>query len=230
MVAYDRDRKLFFIHIPKNAGKSVSLALGLVPEAHFAGWRWRSIPNRAATWTQRVTRDRLAMERLWGVVDYTLAAQHLTYSETYLLGLLEPETLAEATKFAVSRNPYDRAVSMFFHLRPGEERSPKHFEDFLLSLTGNRPRDHGIRAMRRPQVEFFLDLHGHSVLDCLLRYESLEADLPAFARRYLGRSVEVPWLGRQRGALEYRALYSAEARKIVTSFYEEDLSYFGYDF
>lgn len=227
-VPYSSDHQFLFLHIPKNAGKSVEIALGLVSAREARSYRWRTTLNRAFTWAQRKTADTKVRTRLWGVVDHTLMAQHLTYAEVYLLGLLSPSELECCAKVAVCRNPYDRAVSLFFHLCPFAPRTPEAFEEFLRSWTNGDQEVHGLLPFRRPQWEYCVDLRGELVLDVVLRYESLDTDVRAFATHRLGESVEVPWIGRQRESRDYANLYTRYSRELVRDAYGYDFELFGY--
>lgn len=230
MMPYRADRNWLFIHIPKNAGRSIENALGFVTPRENERYRWRSTVNRALTWAQRLTGDQVARQRLWGVYDHSVMLQHLTYAETSLMGLIERGALNEAVKFAVVRNPYDRAVSLYCHLAPGAPRSSEAFTRFLQRwLTFEEPR-HGLRAFQRPQWQYCVDLEGGRALDAILRYESLEQDFLQFATRYLGASVELPWVGRGRHERGYRDWYSETARSLVTDAYARDCEMFGYEF
>jgi hypothetical protein len=227
-VPLDADRKLLFIHIPKTAGKSVEAALEIATKAETEKYRWRSTLNRGLTWAQRVTADKRSEERLWGVLDYTFMAQHLTYAEVYLLGLC-PGDITEYSKLAVCRNPYDRAVSMFFHLAPSAEKTPQGFEIFIRTwLESDPPERHGFRTILRPQWEFCVDLNGESVLDTVLRFERLGEDYARYCREVLDQPAELPWLGKQRHDRDHDQFYTATTRKTVRRLFARDFEMFGY--
>lgn len=100
---------------------------------------------------QRLTSSKDAKRNLWGVVDVTLTAQHLTYSEIILLGLVERDELARMTKFAICRNPYDRAVSTFHHMGANYEKNPAGFEAFWREWPEEKSTDHAVISHRRNQ-------------------------------------------------------------------------------
>lgn len=228
------DGQLLFIHIPKNAGKSV--------EAHFLGPAGpdlgrRGVLNRAARYLLDATTDRRAQGLLLGSRDYTFAAQHLTYREIVSLGLLDRATLEAAAPFAIVRNPYDRAVSSVMHhfykaIAQGElaVSTPDQFDRALAQWLDAEPRDHNQFAHRRSQFEF-LSLDGCTIaVEDQLRYESLAEDFPAFLARHNLSRGELGWNGRQRKARDWRDRYNDQARARVRKEFERDLDTLGYAF
>ena len=78
------DKKLIFVHIPKNAGESVEKALGM----------YRGDPKQT----------------MWGVVGKRTVLQHLTGVE--LRDRIGDEAIWNGYfKFAIVRNPWSKAVS-----------------------------------------------------------------------------------------------------------------------
>ncbi len=200
------------------------------PRAREGLWSSRSFLNRSFTHCQRRTADPRARERLWGVMDYSFVAQHLTYAEISLLGLIDPAPLQEAIKFAVCRNPYDHAVSSYFHHESGRTRSVEGFRRFIVPWLDAIPWDHDDIAHHRPQWQFCVDLHGSNVLERLIRFESLEEEFRAFAQEMLlDYHLKLGWIGKgQRTERTYREFYDAPTRRAVALKYEQDLDSFKY--
>lgn len=225
------DGQLLFIHIPKNAGKSVeSYFLG--PSGPDLGRR--SVLNRAAKYLLNATTDRHAQGLLLGSRDYTFAAQHVTYREIVSLGLLDRATLQAATPFAIVRNPYDRAISSVMHhfsrqIAQGEVSvsTPDEFARALGQWLDTEPLDHNQFAHRRSQFDF-LSLDGRTIgVEALLRYEVLAEEFPAFLERHNLPKGALGWNGRQRKARDWRDHYNDEARALVRREFECDLDALG---
>lgn len=205
----------------------MEVALGIRPEDGLPK-KWRSTPNRAATLAQRLTADKEARVNLWGMIDVAIAGQHATYLEILLLGLVEEAELARMVKFAVCRNPYDRAVATFGHMGTGYENTPEGFKAFWRTWPQSRPINHNDRAHRRNQWEYCVGLDGQSVLDRLIRYESLNAEFETFTAEVTGETRRLPWHGQSRKSGSYRDYYDAESTRLIADRYAKDFDFFGY--
>lgn len=223
-----RDGSVLFIHIPKNAGKSVEIALGVCTAEEQETARWRSPLNRAATAFQRMTAEKSSFQNLWGIIDITLTAQHLTFAEIYLLGLIKSDDLARMTKFAVCRNPYDRAVSTFYHMANGYEKTPTGFEAFWREWPEGPTPNHNVLAHRRGQWEFCVGLDGKNAMDHIVRYEDLSSEIANFSASALKTRIDLPWSGKSREVRDYRQFYNEQSRKLVLNRFERDFDFFHY--
>jgi len=136
-------------------------------------------------------------------------------------------------KFCVVRNPYEKAISAYYHHKQLEpewpargcavwsDDDPGRFEEWL--ELGRPPDDRHI---------FCID--GRFALDHVIRYESLLGDLERVCERLC-----VPWEParlpafkagvRPREATAER-LYTPRARELAAAAYQFELEYFGYDF
>lgn len=222
------DRSILFVHIPKNAGKSIETALDICSSVEQEQTRWRSLPNRTATFLQRLTADKRAAARLWGIIDVALTAQHLTYCEIALLGLVDQTALAKMIKVAVCRNPYDRAVSTFHHMRGKHGLTPAGFEAFWREWPETEILNHDDLAHRRNQWEYCVGLDGATAMDYTLRYETLENDFRAFARAVLKKEIALPWHGKNRGSRAYQDFYNEASQQMIKLRYARDFEFFGY--
>ena len=98
---FDRQRRLVFLHIPKNAGTSIGQALGL-----HGPWDHET---QASGFGLIQSRDLLARNLSSNFLH------HLTLPE---LERLFPEALRSAELFAVVRDPWSRLLSSFRHQDP----------------------------------------------------------------------------------------------------------------
>lgn len=222
-----RDRNLLFVHIPKNAGRSIEAALLGSTGSPDDGRR--SWSNRLATGAQRCTAAVGVRERLIGTLDVTVAAQHLTFAEIELLGLLPADQFAHCRRFSVCRNPFDRAVSSVFHFC-GKPQDQLDFERALSRWLDRTPRDHNELAHRRTQAAYLLDSRGQPAVPHVLRFERLAGDFKQLMAELRLDNVSLAWRGKSRRARSHRDYFSASARRAVERAYAEDLDQFGYAF
>ncbi len=218
---------LLFIHIPKNAGRSVEQAL-LRDKASPDGGR-RSVLSRFSKLLQNFSASQFAEERLIGTIDRSFAAQHLTFGEMEMLGLI-----AEETPFAVVRNPFDRAVSSVFHFRQGGSSAapsdPADFETMLEHWLDRSAKDHNDRAHRRTQHDFVINMQGQIAVPHLLRFENLQDDFAQFLDARGISGINLPQRGKSKRIDGYRDYFTPNARALVEREYARDLEHFKYVF
>lgn len=230
---YNKTHNWLFIHIPKNAGGSITNILLENPSGN------RPIRPRAdklkmfslalaRNATQRIGKGDLST--LNGAYPYTFSLEHLTYREIELLQLIPSDTLESAFKFCVVRNPWQRAVSSFYsHARHENYTS---FEEFCLHWFDDSSRSHDELAHRRTQYDYIQNLAGDPAMDFILRYESLDKDF-AELRHRLGLPVmSLPHTHKGSGTSreDYRLLYTSRAKRKISRLFECDIDYFKYTF
>lgn len=145
-------------------------------------------------------------------------------------------------KFAFVRNPWDRLVSSFFHLKRGgchdvdKTWADRHlagyaeFEPFVREWLNERSVYSDVWHFV-PMVHF-LCLPGRTVpaVDDLGRFETLAEDFNRIGKR-LGRDVDLPRINHSpRANTDYQSYYTPETRRIVERVYAADIRTFGYSF
>lgn len=225
---YFSEHKLLFLHIPKNAGRSIESAL-LGGVAQPASKGRRTLPGRLANAALKSATPDFVNQRLMGTLDVTLAAQHLTYAELELLGLLNAASYEIDDIIYVCRDPFDRALSSVTHFM-GKQPDAATFEKSLETWLARTPKDHNDLAHRRPQYHFITNRRGEPVSAHQLRFERLKEDFDAFlSARGIG-GIDLPWRGRHADARDSRDIYSQRSRQLVEAAFAEDLEGFGYQF
>ena len=224
---YFKSKNVLFVHIPKNAGRSIEAAL--LPPSIYPKMGRRSFLNQIARGLLKRTASRVPSEYLMGTLDVALASQHLTLSEIRLLGILPREVIDKAVKFCVVRNPYDRAISSIFHFNPSLPREKPSVEQALEVWFSSSGKDHNQLAHRRRQIDFARDTDGSINMDYLIRFERLEEEFALFNDRF---GLGVSNLGRIGKTCKptYRSLYSDRSRSLVKEAFYEDIEAFGYEF
>jgi len=190
-----------FVHIPKTGGQSVER---IFLEKH--GLKWK-------------TRDALLLrhndDRKLGPAQLA----HLFAREYVELGHVTPEVFNACFKFAIVRNPYDRAISLFRYHPP---RQTPDFREYVALLEKRMQMRHAV-----PQARFVLDSSGRMMVDTILRLETLRADLAAVTQRIFGEAVEPPHVNKSKKPIPPEAS-DPELRRRLYKIYEEDFDLFGY--
>jgi hypothetical protein len=227
---YDPKRNLLYLHIPKCAGKSVEVALGLVSKSDVAKYRWRNPLNRIAKGLLRLTEDSLAKRRLFGTIDFTLNAQHLTLQEIILLQLIPLSSLKKATIVASVRHPEERAVSLFRHWLGDNFQDPEQFNtafaEFLSQMEMESGGSHGKIALFRQQYDYIRSSIPEIQAGTLLRVESLAEDLKSFSAATKFQLSSLPQMGKE--AITGKWL-SPTNRESVRRLFPDDFRFLGYE-
>lgn len=180
--------KTLFIHIPKNAGKSFEIFLGIHNQYEGAP-NSRSFANKVAKYFLNKTTNVNAVKQLIGTGDKSFATQHLTLQEILLANWVDNQTLKQYRRVAIIRDPFDRAFSLYNHHRLVHtpetiESIEDGFFAFLNQIEGLRnSSDHAIISHFRQQVDYLRDLKGNIDSVAVLRLENLKEDVNSFCER-----------------------------------------------
>jgi hypothetical protein len=200
-----------FIWIPKTAGSSIYTILGAPPELK----------------KMHLVRNRFVNK---GIVTFG----HMDYRELVRRGYVSTRFDESAIKFAFSRNPYDRCVSLYEYLKtqkimkqkkvPGSES----FLSFCRRLKNSGCENIGLYNVKgfsqcNPQVRWI----ENTRMDFIGKYESLEEDCAKIFSILGLPAARLPHLNATHHA-DYRSYYCSESKEIVEEFYKEDFRYFGY--
>lgn len=205
----DKERKFIFIHIPKAGGTSI--------ESFF-------IPNRA---------DRI--ESIYGKTP--LQTDNKAHLKFHHLQVQYPNlNFDKYFKFTVVRNPWDRAVSSFFHakregrvklrellgIEESEDFTFKKFVKKLQYLEEEHPH-------YDEQWSFLVNEQGKFCMDYIARIENLENDFMKICKKLKITGGEIAHKNKGEGEF-YTEYYDDVTREIVAKKYAKDIEYFGYKF
>ena len=231
--------KCVFIHIPKNAGQSI--------EHVFLDLLGLTYETRAPLLMRPNDRPELGPPRL----------AHLKWHEYVGCKYMTQEQFDSYFKFAIVRNPWDRAVSIYKYYRFQKTCSFADFVTRHLSDWMWQERHWFVG----PQSDFICDAEGRLRVDFLGRFESLHGDfqqvcgkigLPPIdvphvnlsvsrieaskepANGRAGRMLKHLWCRREEAAFptypDYRDYYDETSRWQVADLYAPDIERFGYRF
>ena len=205
-------RKCLFVHIPKVAGQSI--------ESFF-------LDDQDLTWEQR------APLLLKPNSDPTLGPPrlaHLALVEYLTCGHISRELFDSYFKFTFVRNPWDRAVSLYYYITNG----CCSFNEFIrLHLTNP---ESPLNYFTKPQSHYIFDPYNRVKVDFIGRFENLEVDfsyikdqlsMNDMPLRHVNKSNARAHSQRSRS---YRDEYDLESREIINSLFKIDIEAFGYEF
>lgn len=142
---------------------------------------------------------------------------------------LGEDCYSNLTSFAVVRHPYDRAISYYQFINQHDEHhqhklvKEMNFEQYLKYLAG-KPAGRRLR-----QIDFLVDGGGAIIVDRILRYESLEADIEAIWTELAlpGR----PTMSRRNASVRRTVdeYLTPRTRGLILDLYRNDFDRLGYE-
>ena len=199
-----------FIWIPKSAGTSVLSAL-----TRYGCTKLKKIHIVKYYFPQK------------GMVTFG----HMNYPELIKCGYVSSKFDESAYKFCFTRNPYDRAVSLFFYLKT-IDRVPSQmaFLEFCRELNNKGCENIGLFNLNRwshcnPQVKWI----ENTKIDFIGKFESLEKDFNKILYELKLPRVNLPHQNITSHE-HFSHYYCQESKEIIQNFYRRDFINFGYNF
>ena len=201
-------KKAVFIWIPKTAGASFYSCLDapkLWVSLHRVKYRFANV----------------------GTVTFG----HMDYTELVRKGYVSRQFDESAYKFAFARNPYGRAVSLYFYLRKyGILPSEESFLAFCRRLHEKGCEPIGLYNVSglsqcNPQSRWTENIE----MDFIGRFETIAEDSEKVFRTLGLQNVHLPRINKtDHGG--YEEYYCRESKEIIEEFYAEDFRNFGYEY
>lgn len=208
MISYEH--KCIFVHIPKCGGTSIEKLIWPDVEARSTHDLWMGLVTPLANKYQTGGLQHL---KAWQIREEVGA-----------------EVFAQFFKFALVRNPWDKAVSQFSYIQK---------RDDLMHYLGLDPADSFKAYLAKiqrvehvqwmPQYDFVHDAEGNCLIDFVGRLETIEQDTRSILQRIGIAYQSVPHEKKSRRG-DYRSYYDAESIGIIESMYGKDIETFGYRF
>lgn len=196
-----------FIWIPKNAGTSI----------------YKTIEKNANAVLLKNLSDIKSKFKQKGMISFG----HVDYSLLVKKGYISPKFDKRSFKFCFSRNPYERAVSLFSYLKKHKIIKDNSFLKFCIKLKNCEPiglynRD-GI-SQCNPQITWIKDIKN---LDYIGKVEFFEQDYKKLTELLEIKTNIIPHINKTQHE-DYKYYYCSESNKIIKKFYEEDFDFFKY--
>ena len=197
--------KTIFVHIPKTGGQSVEMVF---LDAHHLTW------NSRAKLLLRPTKDKKSgPARL----------AHLYASEYVDLGYISAQGFQDFYKFAVVRNPYERLMSEYRYREAWQRMSIDRF----LGVTFDSDWSDAARHLV-PQVKYVNDDKGGLLVDRIVRFERMEADLAPVFLHVFGDDRRLPHRNSSKSGRGTVADLTKPQLRLITENYAVDFAAFGY--
>ena len=198
-----------FVHIPKTGGSSIEAVIWPGPRTEADLWMGFVSPMRNKYQT--------------GGLQHLCAHQIRTE--------VGDDRFNAYFKFAVVRNPWDKAVSQYAFMRERLDlrsfigmADGASFADYLKLIA----RVEHVQSMR--QLDFLLGSDGRMLVDFIARFETLAVDLTRVFARLGIDCPRLPVTNRSKREVDYRLYYDDASRAAVARMYEADIAYSGYEF
>jgi Sulfotransferase family len=203
-----RKRHFIFIHIYKNAGSSVTDALG-----PFVTSRWHYLASRV------LKKLHISLKS-----DTQVFPPHIKATE--LIDAIGKDEFDSCFSFAIVRNPWDWQVSLYKFML----KDTAHHQHELAKKFGSFDAYIRWRCAEevRFQKDFIYSADGELLVDFVGRYERLDEDFATICS-HIGVSASLPKLNVS-NTEPYRLFYNEETRDLVRRAFDADITLFGYDF
>jgi hypothetical protein len=192
---------VIFVHVPKTAGQSI--------ESVF-------VDREGLTWE---TRDLLLLRTKTAGATGPHRLAHLFADEYVALGHVTAYEFARFFKFAVVRDPYERAVSEYRY------RGAKLGVSIEAWLRRNLDPDSDIGRHTAPQSRYLFDASGTCLVDRLVHFETLQSEFSTLSRHVFGEEIRLPRLNVTLGPLHSM---TAKERAAIAERYAADFVLLGY--
>lgn len=207
------DADILFVWIPKTAGSSVFTALSNC----FGMKKLKSISG-AYSFTNR------------GAVTFG----HQCLNSLCSVGVVNNSYLHSAYKFAFTRDPYERAVSLYNYLVQ-HRKVPEHrcFLGFLEDVHHKRPNiglyNTATLSQANPQTDWLIDRNGDFLVDHTFDLSQMSQFLDEIDRRFGKRPIiERHNVSDKKISVE-NALINSDAKELIELIYSRDFDVLNYE-
>ncbi|MFX0075249.1 MAG: sulfotransferase family 2 domain-containing protein [Candidatus Hermodarchaeota archaeon] len=213
MVVISHKHKFIYIKTRKTASTSIQILLGNYCDEYDIMTPIKLVSTEAG---------KLYNEK---AINYKGFESHMSANQ--VMKKVGKEIWNEYFKFTFERNPWDKVVSYYCHMK-AIEKTKKTFEDWLITTEVNPLK----QPINYPLYTIRSGLKRRVALDYIGKYESLMEDL-----EYILQKLNLPLIdltkekanfrGENTG---YREFYNEKLKEIVETNYKEEIELFDYKF
>tara|TARA_Y100000034_G_C6771625_1_gene344276 strand:+ start:178 stop:888 length:711 start_codon:yes stop_codon:yes gene_type:complete len=229
-IVVNEEYKFVYLPIPKVASSSIKMAL--LPlfgkeEEYKRFCKHRAYMQGKKNWNAR-WRKGMGIHKFY----FSLRA----FQTDITVGKIQDLRKNGFVVFAAVRNPWDRAVSCYenkvntkkkVHI-PGIKRTAP-FEDFVNMIYTTPDKKANINIHWLPQYRF-VSAYGELLLDEIIRFESLNADIGNLMGKLGCPELDLPHILRSKREPDYRKYYNDETKALIAERFARDIELFDYEF
>lgn len=212
LVISDKHRYIFF-HLPKNAGVSISSYL-IAQEVKL---RLKKSINYLTPYIfGKKNNFYITKEKKF----YNFNSHITCYN---FFALINEKSFKNYFKFAVVRNPFDRAVSRYEYSKKIQTRFKNFsFEEFLIFDLKNN-----LHTLK--QYEFCTYDKNKLILDKIIKFENLNEEFNEVTNTLFKKNHNIKHLNKTKRN-NYREYFNSNTIKLIEKNLYKDLEYFNYEF
>ena len=201
------DYKLIFMHMQKTGGTSILSSLG-ISNKHKFPYKGRNYEGFKKIKTIHHETTRSSKQKIYESGNQ----EYINIWNSY-------------TKFSVRRNPWDIAVSDYFHAK--RHKTNRFYHSFHRTPIFNKK----VIECQPQYVSWFLDEEGNPLLDFVINFETLKKDYMSLLDR-LGLSYDDHPLQHKLKSKRkhYREYYNEELKNMVAEKQKDYIELFSYEF
>ena len=230
------DKKILFIHIPKNAGTSVRTVFGpfsIYPERLL----FNKVFHYPFAFSERflhlhVHKRVLLLNTPAGVKFGVLNSDNVQHAKANDIQRILGKPLFESLfKFCFVRNPWAREVSDYEYVK----RTIRHPVSHIINSNNWSFQQYLEWKLERkqeqsPQLRFIADIHNNLLVDFVGKVENIEQHFKKIAEITGINPNKLPKLNSTTYACSYQDYYDSKTKKIVEELYQDELDLFEYSF
>jgi len=214
-------KKFVFLHIFKTGGTSITRML--LPYSRRR--------DRAAYGQGRAKQAVLLFNKVAGLQQNGM--RHITGYHKFAKAIdvrkkLGADIYDSYFSFCFVRNPFDRLVSIYFHLK----RLPRHpFHQQAVSLDFHEFVEWSMSQQPEKYIHWMVDETGNSIVDFVGRLETFDEDASIIKQRLSLPDVQnLHENSNPTRIKDYRSAYDDKTRELAENYFAADLDTFGYNF
>ena len=155
-------------------------------------------------------------------------AHHKTYAQI----IIDFNYAKDYTCFGVCRNPFDRCVSHWFHIKKHAQNNKHHYGDLCRQILKNTSHFKDYLASENTVRPCFnwLSSNGSDIdVDFIGKLENIQEDFKTICEKIGIPQQQLPHTNKTKHK-HYTEYYDEETKQIVAEKYAKDIEYFGYEF
>ena len=202
--------KFIFIHVPKNAGSSLSEQL--IPYSDYRPIKIITTPLRKLGFPVNIGAEPLSAHCTATEIKKLFGASYINYFS-----------------FGFTRNPYDRLYSLYSYIRFSPVRNPNGQKLASCSGINDYVRNFlGTQHSPKTQYEYFYDDNDQLIVSYVGRVESIDQSI-FYVSEQLGLPLQLQHLNKSSSKPRAEIL-TKDSIRIINNYFKNDFDYFNYEY